>query len=166
MTSRFQQLADYAVAAGADAILFTCSAFGPCIDAVKLRHPGLPVLKPNDAMVAEAATLCRGRGGPVGLVASFAPTLASMPAEFPADVPLCTALAEEALPALQRGDTSAHDEATARAAALLVAQHGCTVIALAQFSLARAAPRVAAACGVPVLTTVDSAVRQLRSLLN
>ncbi|HLL20016.1 MAG TPA: arylsulfatase, partial [Rubrivivax sp.] len=37
--------------------------------------------------------------------------------------------------------------------------------ALAQFSLARAAPAVAAACGVPVLTTVDSAVRRLRWLL-
>ena len=165
MTRRFQQLADYAVAAGADAILFTCSAFGPCIDAVKLRHAGFPVLKPNEAMVAEAAALSRERGGPIGLVASFAPTLASMPAEFPTDVPLRTALAEQALPALQRGDTATHDETTARAAAGLVAQHGCVAIALAQFSLARAAPRVAAACGVPVLTTVDSAVRRLRLLL-
>ena len=165
MTHRFEQLADYAVSAGADAILFTCSAFGPCIDAIKLRHAGLPVLQPNEAMVVEAAALSRERRGAIGLVASFAPTLASMPTEFPGDVPLRTALAEHALPALERGDTATHDEATARAAAGLVAQHGCVAIALAQFSLARAAPRVAATCGVPVLTTVDSAVRRLRLLL-
>ena len=165
MTRRFEQLADYAVAAGADAILFTCSAFGACIDAVKLRHAGFLVLKPNEAMVAEAAELSRRLPGPVGLVASFAPTLTSMPHEFPADVAVRTALADEALSALQCGDTAGHDAAAARAAAGLVEQHGCVVIALAQFSLARAAPAVAAACGVPVLTTVDSAVRRLRWLL-
>lgn len=165
MTGRFERLADYAVAAGADAILFTCSAFGPCIDAVKQHHAGIPVLKPNEAMVDEAADLARRLDAPVGLVASFAPTLASMPAEFAPGVRLRSALAEGALAALQRGDTTTHDEAAARAAAALVARYGCGAVALAQFSLARAAPSVAAACGVPVLTTVDSAVRRLRSLL-
>jgi hypothetical protein len=37
------------------------------------------------------------------------------------------------------------------------------VIALAQFSLARAAPEVAARTGLPVLTTPDSALRRLRA---
>jgi hypothetical protein len=36
------------------------------------------------------------------------------------------------------------------------------VIALAQFSMARARAAVAARTGLPVLTTVDSAVRALR----
>ena len=54
MTQRFIALADYAVETGAHAILFTCSAFGPCIDAVKRRHAGIPVLKPNEAMIDEA----------------------------------------------------------------------------------------------------------------
>jgi Asp/Glu/hydantoin racemase len=165
MTTRFEQLADYALASGAEAILFTCSAFGPCIEAVKRRHAGVPVLKPNEAMVDEAAALARRLGGPIGLVASFAPTLASMPTEFASDVRLHTALADGALAALQRGDAAAHDAAVVRAAAALVAERGCVAVALAQFSLARAAGSVAAACGVPVLTTVDSAVRRLRSLL-
>jgi len=59
MTARFVALADYAVGTGAQAILFTCSAFGPCIDEVKRRHAALPVLKPNEAMVDEAVALGR-----------------------------------------------------------------------------------------------------------
>jgi hypothetical protein len=49
-----------------------------------------------------------------------------------------------------------------RAAAAL---QDCDVIALAQFSLSRAAGPIAAATGKTVLTTPDSAVRKLRRLL-
>jgi len=164
MTARFVALGDYAAATGADAILFTCSAFGPCIDAVKRRLSPLTVLKPNEAMIDELAAALRADGGKVGLVASFAPTLASMRPEFPGDLPLSTMLAEGALAALDRGDVEAHDQAALRAAQALAAQ-GCTVIALAQFSLARARPLLAAATGLPVLTTPDSAIRALRRRL-
>ncbi len=164
MTARFIALGDYAAATGADAILFTCSAFGPCIDAVKRRLPGLPVLKPNEAMIDEAVAAVRADGGCIGLVASFAPTLLSMTPEFPAGLPLRTALADGALAALDRGDGLAHDHAVVAAARTLRDQ-GCTVLALAQFSLARAAAAVAAATGLPVLTTPDSAVRALRRRL-
>ena len=164
ITQRFLALADYAVSTAAQAILFTCSAFGPCIDAVKRRHAALPVLKPNEAMVDEAAALAGTRGTAVGLVATFGPTLQSMPAEFPTGVDLRCALAEGALDALNRGDAARHDALAADAAARLV-DAGCGVIALAQFSLARARPAVEARCGVPVLTTVDSAVRALRARL-
>jgi hypothetical protein len=175
MTARFVALADYAVGTGADAILFTCSAFGPCIDEVKRRHAARPVLKPNEAMVDEAVAVAKAAGAgrhagdepaAVGLIASFAPTLASMPAEFPPGVPLRTALAGEAMAALNRGDMLAHDAAVVRAAQALV-REGCGVIALAQFSMARSRPAVQAALGaaVPVLTTPESAVRRLRSML-
>ena len=164
MTRRFLSLADYCVDQGADAILFTCSAFGPCIDAVAARHAGLPVLKPSEAMVEEAEALAKLRGGRIGLVASFAPTLLSMPPEFSAaHAPLC-ALAQGSMDALNTGDLEAHDDAAVAAALGLLAQ-GCSVIALAQFSLARAAPLVAQCTGLPVLTTVDSAVRKLRRLV-
>jgi hypothetical protein len=160
MHERFQRLAQYAFDAGSDAILFTCSAFGPCIEAVAQRHAPKPVLKPNEAMIAEAVA----HGGPIGLVASFAPTLQSMPAEFPAGTDLRCALAEGALDALNAGDTASHDALVADAAAALSAQ-GCRVVALAQFSLARARAAVAARTNLPVLTTVDSAVAELRRRL-
>ena len=164
MTARFVALGDYAAATGAHAILFTCSAFGPCIDAVKRRLPTLPVLKPNEAMIDEAAAAVRAHGGCIGLVASFASTLQSMTPEFPRGLPLRTALADGALAALDRGDGQAHDQAVVQAA-LVLRDQGCTVLALAQFSMARAAEPVARATGLPVLTTPDSAVRALRRRL-
>ncbi len=164
MTQRFLRLSDHAIATGAHGLLFTCSAFGPCIEAVKKRHATKPVLKPNEAMVAESSALARRLGKPVGLIATFAPTLASMPPEFPADVPLRLALAEGAMGALAAGDGAAHDAAAVAAARGLVLQ-GCGVIALAQFSLARAAAPVRAAVSVPVLTTVDSAVLAMQRML-
>ncbi|WP_338665268.1 aspartate/glutamate racemase family protein [Pararoseomonas sp. SCSIO 73927] len=158
MTDRFLTLARYARGTGADGILFTCSAFGSCIEAVAEALAPLPVLKPNEAMVAEAAAI----GGRIGLLASFAPTLASMPPEFPPGLALVPRLASGALDALNRGDAEAHDRLAAEAAQDLAE---CDAIALAQFSLARAAPLVAAATGKPVLTTPDSAVRALRARL-
>jgi aspartate/glutamate racemase len=160
MTARFAVLADYAVATGVQGILFTCSAFGPCIEAVARRHAPLPVLKPNEAMIDEA----RASGLPVGLVATFGPTLQSMPAEFPPDLPLTLRLADGALDALNRGDPLRHDELVAVAAEQLAAR-GCGLIALAQFSMARARDAVQERTGLPVLTTVDSALRRLRERL-
>jgi hypothetical protein len=164
MTERFLALAQYARSTGAHGILFTCSAFGPCIEACTRALPEIPVLKPNEAMIEEAVALAGPRGR-VGLLASFAPTLTSMPPEFAAAAPGMTVvpcLAEGALATLNAGDGDGHDRDAARAAGALAT---CDVIALAQFSLARAAKAVAAASGKPVLTTPDSAVRKLRRLL-
>lgn len=164
MTGRFLILARYAVTCGADGILFSCSAFGPCIDACARELAPIPVLKPNEAMIEEAVSLA-GPTGRVGLLATFAPTLATMPAEFAAAAPnvtLVPMLAQGALDALNRGDAAEHDRIAADAARAL---EGCAVVALAQFSLSSAAERVAAATGRPVLTTPDSAVRKLHRLL-
>lgn len=158
MTARFLTLAHYAKSTGADAILFTCSAFGPCIDAVVQELAPLPVLKPNEAMIEAAAAI----GGRVGLLATFPGTLKSMPGEFPAGVTVVPQLVEGALQALDRGDLEGHDARAARASLALA---DCDVIALAQFSLARAAPRVALASRRPVLTTPHSAVRKVKRML-
>ena len=161
MTERFHRLSRYAVDTGADGILFTCSAFGPCIEACARDLAPMPVLKPNEAMIAEIVAAV-GPGGRIGLLATFAGSLATMPAEFPAGVTVVPRLAEGALAALDRGDPDAHDRLAAEAARGLA---GCDAIALAQFSLARAAPLVAAATGLRVFTTPDSAVRALRARL-
>jgi Asp/Glu/hydantoin racemase len=158
MTERFLVLGDYAAATAADAILFTCSAFGPCIEAVARAHAPMPVLKPNEAMIEQAVTM----GKRIGLLSTFPPTLVSMPPEFPASVTIVPKLAEGALAALDRGDRTTHDRLLVEASRDL---RDCDVIALAQFSIAAAAPLVAEATGKPVVTTPDSAVAKLKRLL-
>jgi len=156
-----QRWPNYAVTHGARAILFTCSAFGSCIERVARQHVSIPVLKPNEAMIAEAVATGRS----IGLITSFAPTLVSMPPEFPKDAQPECALVADAMTALNSGDMALHDRLVVDAAQRLQTE-GAGVIALAQFSMARACDAVAAATGLPVLTTPDSAIRLLKSMLN
>jgi hypothetical protein len=158
MTDRFLALGRYAQGTGVHGVLFTCSAFGPCIEAVAADLAPIPVLKPNEAAIEEAVAI----GRRIGLLASFPATLASMPPEFPAGVEVVPCLAEGALAALDAGDGAAHDRLAAEASKALA---GCDVILLGQFSLARAARAVADATGLKVVTTPGSAVRRLKAAL-
>jgi Asp/Glu/hydantoin racemase len=158
MTDRFLILGRYAASTGADAILFTCSAFGPCIEAVMRERAPMPVFKPNQAMIEQAVA----RGHRIGLLSTFEPTLKSMPQEFPSTVQIVPKLAEGALAALDRGDRTEHDRLVAEASRDL---RDCDLIALAQYSMAPAASLVAEASHRPVLTTPDSAVMKLKELL-
>ena len=162
MTDRFRRLARYAADCGADSILFTCSAFGPCIEVVAEDLKPMPVLKPNEAMFAEALKF----GGSFGLIATFAPSLPAMTAEFDAmaahvgvDATLSSVFAVGAFDALSKGDTAQHDRRIAEAAESL---SNCTAIMLAQFSMATAAKIVERRVSCPVLTSPDSAVRRLK----
>ena len=118
----------------------------------------MPVLKPNEAMIEQAAK----SGRKIGLLSSFPPTLASMPREFPASVELVPKLAEGAMAALDRGDRAEHDRLVTEASKDL---RDCDIIALAQYSMAPAAGKVAEATGRPVLTTPDSAVMKMKAML-
>lgn len=158
MYNRFLALGRYAKMTGVDGILFTCSAFGACIDAVKEDLAPLPVFKPNEAMIAEAVKI----GRRIGLLSTFAPTLQSMPAEFPKGVEVVPALAAGALEALAE-NPEAHDEIAAAVCERELSD--CDVIALAQFSLARARGAIAKRIALPVLTTPDLAVIALRGAI-
>ncbi len=165
MITRFRTLGAYAAAAGpgerrSDAILFTCSAFGAAIDAVK-QDQTIPVLKPNESAFAEALT----RGSTIALLVTFAPALSAMTAELMAarsGVSVVGRLVPGALAALQAGTPEEHDRRIAEIAADLPP---VDAIVLGQFSMARAAPAVRARVAVAVLTTPDSAVAALRRQL-
>src|ERR1700684_4021190 len=158
MNERFSKIGRYAASTGADAILFTCSAFGSCIEAVAREQAPMPVLKPNEAMIEQAVS----KGRKIGLLSTFPPTLVSMPPEFPRSVELVPKLAEGAMAALDRGDRAEHDRLVAEASKDL---RDCDLIALAQYSMAPTAELVALATGRPVVTTPESAVLKLKELL-
>ena len=166
MIDRFKRLADYAAGTGADAILFTCSAFGTAIEAAATAHTSMPVLKPNEATFEEAMT----RGDRIGMVATFQPSIPSMAREFEAmaaasgsSATLETACVPDAMVALRDGDADTHN----RLVACAVDQLGETdVLLLAQFSTAQARPAVEYRYSKTILTSPASAVRKLRSLLD
>ena len=160
MSARIAALAQYALGCRADGILYTCSAFGEEIDAVK-RTVHVPVLKPNEAMFDEALR----HGKRIGLLATFAPSVASMASELKQAHPgveLKTHCIAAAMAALQGGDAETHDRLCAEAAPKLA---GCDAIMLAQFSTARARAAVEKAVACPVLTSPDSAVLRMKGAL-
>ncbi|MEA3192209.1 MAG: hypothetical protein QOD26_542 [Betaproteobacteria bacterium] len=160
LSRRIASLAQYGVDAGANAVLYTCSAFGEAIEAVK-RAQRVPVLRPNEAMLDDA--LRHGRR--IGMLATFAPTVPALEAELRAldpQINVKSVCVPEAMAALEAGDGATHDRLLALAAAKL---GGCDAILLAQFSTARAREAVVQAVSCPVLTSPDSAVLRLRELL-
>jgi Asp/Glu/hydantoin racemase len=160
LTRRIASLAQYGIDAGANAVLYTCSAFGEAIEAVK-RAQKVPVLRPNEAMLSEA--LRHGRR--IGMLATFPATVPALEAELrelDPQIDIKSMCVPEAMTALDSGDKAAHDRLLALAAPKLGA---CDVVMLAQFSMAGAREAVARAVSCPVLTSPDSAVLRLRALL-
>jgi aspartate/glutamate racemase len=160
LSARISALANYAISAGASGILYTCSAFGEAIDAVKQRVR-MPVLKPNEAMFAEAIA----RGSRLGLLATFPASVNSMARELELLAPhveLESACVPQALTALQAGAGAQHDALLAAVAPKL---GHCDAVMLAQFSTARARDAVASVVKCPVLASPDSAVLAMRKAL-
>lgn len=164
MIDRFVRLARYVEGCGADAILFTCSAFGTAIEAAR-EAVKVPVLKPNEAMLEEALAT----GGQLALLATFEPSIPSLKREFEElaasrgiQLKLRTRSVPAAIAALQQGRGPEHDQLIAQAAAELAPYDA---LVLGQFSMARAAARIAAASGRKVLTSPHSAVTRLKQIL-
>lgn len=165
MTERFLRLGRYAADCGADGILFTCSAFGACIESVATELKAMPVLKPNEAMFADALKA----GTKVGMIATFQPSVPSMAREFEAmamaagsNAMLTTVCVPDAMQALLTGDAATHNRLIADAVTEL---GDPDVLLLAQFSMAQARDAVAAKTAAPILTSPESAVRALQAAL-
>jgi Asp/Glu/hydantoin racemase len=168
MIERFRALGRYAAGAGpdgraSDAILFTCSAFGPAIEAVR-EELAIPVIKPNEAAFERALEA----GSRIGLLVTFAPSLPALTAELEAMAraagrtpTIVGAIAAGGMEALRAGRAADHDALLANAAASLPA---VDAIVIGQFSAARAAAAIRSVRPEPVLTTPASAVAKLRTV--
>ncbi|RRV10798.1 arylsulfatase [Pseudomonas sp. v388] len=161
---RIHDLAAYAFAADADAVLYTCSAFTDAMEVCRQRY-AKPVLKPNEAMVAEAVSL----GSRIAALTTFIPAVGPILDDFTAhaasvgkSVDVTPVLCEGALQALKRGDAVEHNRIIRETAAALT---GYDVVCFAQFSMTQAASEVRSVFKGPVLTTPESAVLHLKALL-
>lgn len=179
-TARLAAYAAHAEAAGARAVLVTCSSVGPAAEAAR-PLVGIPVLRVDEPMAAEAV-----RKGPrIGVLATLASTLAPTAdlvrrhadaTGVRADVTATTC--PGAYEARLAGDTGEHDRLIAEEARRLA--RGNDVLVLAQASMAAAlraltpegtgsgvsatdgAPASASDVGgVPVLTSPRSGTAQL-----
>jgi len=164
MIDRFVTLARYMHGCGADAILFTCSAFGPAIEAAQAALK-IPVLKPNEAMLDEALDA----GTRIGLLATFVPSIPALKAELEQmaqrrklKVDIKTQAVPTALTALHAGRAAEHDRLIAQAADELGV---CDALILGQFSMASAAALIPDRPERKVLTSPVSAVMHLKRML-
>ncbi|HUC18381.1 MAG TPA: aspartate/glutamate racemase family protein [Acetobacteraceae bacterium] len=164
LSQRMVSLASYAAGTSADGVLFTCSAFGEGIEAAARILP-IPVLKPNEAMFEAALDI----GGRIGMLATFAPAVASMEEEFRdlarqkgSDATLETIVVPGARAALVAGDLAEHDRLIADAASAF--DHSSAIM-LAHFSMAIAKGAVGARSDRVILSAPGSAVMKLKSAI-
>ena len=164
MKHRFQTLTDYAVDNGADAILFTCSAFHEAISLASAKHT-LPILTPDEAMMERAVE----SGRRIGMLATFEPTLETagqalktIAAAKERDVEVHPQWVPGALEALQSGDAARHEALIVEAARGLPE---LDALMLAQFTMSVCAPAVREVVTIPVFTSPHTAVAKLKQLL-
>ncbi len=166
MVDRFKELSTYSKQTGAQGILFTCSAFGPAIDAAH-AHVRIPTHKPNQAMFEDALSKAlKGKNLRVGLMATFEASIGALSEEFlelaktnNIHVQMESVFVKEAMQDLANGQAQLHHQ---KIAACVSQLSHCDVIMLAQFSMAAAQPLAQEQTTVPVLSSPDCAAIALR----
>jgi Asp/Glu/hydantoin racemase len=157
----------FAVDAGADVILVTCSSVSPGVD-VAQKMVAVPVLKVDEAMADKAVEL-----GPRVAVLATAPTTLKPTSELIAargalagkPVSLQPVLCVGAYDELLAGNLARHDQIVAEY--LRRAMEAADVVVLAQASMARVADALPAAeKRVPILTSPRLGIERTREVIN
>ncbi|WP_418320102.1 aspartate/glutamate racemase family protein [Piscinibacter sakaiensis] len=165
MSERIRRLAEHAVHAGAQGVLFTCSAFGEAIASAACAMV-VPVMRPEEAMFQAAMR----SGQRIGLLATFEPAVAPMTRDFLAEAAACglypsvdVVCVPAAITAARAGDVATHNRLLAEAAPRLA---HCDAVMLAHFSTSTALEDVKAVLNCPVFSSPDAAVDAMRSRLH
>ena len=158
---RIVDLSRYAEAAQADGVLFTCSAFGAAIERANFEAC-IPIMKPNEAMFDQAFSY----GDRIAMIYTFKPAAGGMEEEFREtaaergrSATVTSYFCDNALAAKQSGNDALHNELIAETAASI---KDADVILLAQFSMAGAAEEVRKCTTLPVLTSPEAALKEIR----
>ncbi|TDD65290.1 hypothetical protein E1262_25855 [Jiangella aurantiaca] len=163
VAGRLGALGRAAVAAGAGALVFSCSSISGYAGRLQ-EQLGIPVLRIDEAMADRAVETGRSIAVIATLPTTLAPTAALLrerAALHGADIALDEVLVEGAFAAVSSGDRATHDALVASAVRDQSASHD--VIILAQASMAGAA--AGSDTGVPVLTSPELGVRRVAETL-
>lgn len=164
LTDRMIRLIDHARAEGVDAVLLTCSLYGPVAESV--LDSDIPLIS-ADGPVFDAVAGLAGRrvavvsGGPTPLEDSVART-AARARELGSDVALVPVLANEAVP------RSGGDPALLKSIIVDAVRDqapGVDAVFLAQYSLSPAGAAVSEALGLRVLSGPQWAARRIADSL-
>ncbi|MGB6200162.1 MAG: aspartate/glutamate racemase family protein [Candidatus Acidiferrales bacterium] len=163
---RLISMIESAEAAGASAVMVTCSSIGPAA-ALAQKLFDIPVFRIDDAMAEKAVATGRRIGVLATLRTTLDPTMALLAEKAEAagrEVQLIDGLCAKAFDAVLSGDTETHDRIVSDA--LLQMTSKVDVIVLAQASMARVLNNMPpGSISVPVLSSPELAVLQAKDVL-
>jgi len=163
---RLISMIESAEAAGATAVMVTCSSIGPAA-ALARKVFDIPVIRVDEAMAEKAVQTGRRIGVLATLRTTLEPTLALLAEKASSagrSVELVEGLCAKAFDAVLSGDTETHDRIVSEA--LLEMSSKVDVIVLAQASMARVLQKMAAgSISVPVLASPELAVLRVKDVL-
>jgi Asp/Glu/hydantoin racemase len=163
---RLISMIESAEAAGATAVMVTCSSIGPAASLAQKLFD-IPVFRIDDAMAEKAVA----SGGRIGVLATLRttldPTLALLAEKAESagrSVEIVEGLCAKAFDAVLSGDTETHDRIVSEA--LLQMASKVDVIVLAQASMARVLNNMPpGSVSIPVLSSPELAVLQAKDVL-
>ncbi len=165
LLERLASLVRYGQYAGADAVLLTCSSFGPAAADFQ-ENVDVPFFRADDALIDASLA----RGDHIGVVATVASAEATAREALLAaariqgrTITISTELCSDAFNALKNGDSERADQLVAEAASTLA--ETCDVVALAQYSMTGAVAKLPGSVAGKVLSSPHQGVSLLKSLL-
>lgn len=155
-----------AEAAGADAVMVTCSSIGPGVTVAQTLFD-FPIIRIDDAMAEEAVKRGQRIGVAATLRTTLEPTIELLKAKAARNgrtIEIVESLSDGAFEAVLSGDVATHDRILADRLAQDL--HDVDLIVLAQASMARVVDEIPTGMlQVPVLSSPELAVRRAKQIL-
>lgn len=163
---RLLAMVESAEAAGADAVMVTCSSLGAGV-ALGQQLFDIPVIRVDEAMAEAAVRMGRRIGVMATLRTTLEPTIALLrekAAEAGFEIEIVDSLCDGAFDAVLAGDTDVHDRILSEA--LRNEMKDVDVVILAQASMARVVKAMPnGTLSVPVLSSPELAVKSARAIM-
>ena len=145
--------------------MVTCSSIGAGVPVARMLFD-FPVLRVDEPMALEAVRIGARIGVAATLRTTLEPTIALVEqtaADQKREISIVPSLAEGAFEAVLAGNTELHDALLIESLNKL--RSAVDVIVLAQASMARVVPQLAADGGPPILSSPELAMRHARAVL-